>query len=1006
VKYRASAIFLLFILAIATHTDTACADETDRTRYRVNLPSLELDEAAERLQNQTGIKLSYPVAIGRRRMPAVRGRMNAVEALIALLSPSGLGYRVIGSRAFDIFCPQTSCPSGPPSRPERSPVTIPEVFVVGHWVQNGDIPRKPDDPLPAMVVDRIAIERHGGTLPQILQDLIPANTGWSAGTPPGGIRGGPPLLNLRGLGGSQTIIMIDGRRVTGLFAAGEVLQPDLEVLPAQAIERIEVLPSTTSGIYGGGATGGVVNIVLRHDVTQSRIVGEVDHAMGEARGGRRLFANVGKQWSRFDLALSASFSEESPPRANERDALVDGRKRILEHDPAYFAGLARPPLGDRINFRSVDGSSLYGPGTPHFGTMPAGMQGPATVDALRPGAGTYSFSPAPTAQAIGGEDYGTVPRTEIASIDASLRATLTPAITADFQYAWARAERWLSDSAFPAFSFTDVVLDKKHDNNPFGTDLYVALPLTLGNSDVHTIIDTRRMTALVKWQPGSWSAVAEYTRSDANLTATRPDFAGTLDLSKLNPFGDPLLDVGLNSSASTLRASNLRAKATDVALRVAGPWRWGNDLTANLTFLAEQRGEVLSDGNSFLYSDAWARQSSALLSELPEREQLIRSAYAEVRVPIRRARTELQFSVRHDRYTAESVSTELAPGALAAGAPWASVQFSETMPLLAFKWTPINWLGVRGSLRYGYAPPSLAQISPPTPIDLPAGAFSDPRRGGAATPALQMLQGGDPTLTSERSESWSAGFILTPALLEGFRLSADWTRVSKKREVQSTADILSQRGLGAFEKIFPKRVRREPSGGGLGEEVGAIAFIDGTPANIAKTVVDVWDVSLSQHVPLAHGGAVNVSLLGSYLSRFARQPTPDERLEDLVGLGAENPGRWRISGTLSWHYDRYVASWSTRAVSHYTAGQDLTPGQGQGRGSHPVKDQFRHDAMLHVGLGSSSMGDYSSYLDVGVRNVFDAAPAFDATLPLNNYASPLVPLDPRTYFIRITKAFP
>jgi hypothetical protein len=99
VKYRASTILPFFILAIATHANTTDAQEADGARYRVNLPSLELDQAAERLQNKTGIKLSYPVAIGRLKMPAVRGRMNAVEALIALLSPSGLGYRVIGSRA-------------------------------------------------------------------------------------------------------------------------------------------------------------------------------------------------------------------------------------------------------------------------------------------------------------------------------------------------------------------------------------------------------------------------------------------------------------------------------------------------------------------------------------------------------------------------------------------------------------------------------------------------------------------------------------------------------------------------------------------------------------------------------------------------------------------------------------------------------------------------------------------------------------------------------------------
>jgi hypothetical protein len=45
------------------------------------------------------------------------------------------------------------------------------------------------------------------------------------------------------------------------------LQPDIDAIPFSSIGRIEILPSIAAVMYGGGATGGVVNIVLRRNYT-------------------------------------------------------------------------------------------------------------------------------------------------------------------------------------------------------------------------------------------------------------------------------------------------------------------------------------------------------------------------------------------------------------------------------------------------------------------------------------------------------------------------------------------------------------------------------------------------------------------------------------------------------------------------------------------------------------------------------------------------------------------
>src|SRR5205085_1980006 len=74
-------------------------------------------------------------------------------------------------------------------------------------------------------------------------------------------------INLRGLGIDKTLILVNGRRMAGVnYSRGDEMrtyQPDLNGIPLAAVERIEVLPSSASAIYGGSAMGGVINVILK-----------------------------------------------------------------------------------------------------------------------------------------------------------------------------------------------------------------------------------------------------------------------------------------------------------------------------------------------------------------------------------------------------------------------------------------------------------------------------------------------------------------------------------------------------------------------------------------------------------------------------------------------------------------------------------------------------------------------------------------------------------------------
>lgn len=70
-------------------------------------------------------------------------------------------------------------------------------------------------------------------------------------------------INLRGLGSGSTLVLLNGHRVAPSSGIGDFV--DISMIPASAIERVEVLTDGASSIYGADAVAGVVNFVLRDD---------------------------------------------------------------------------------------------------------------------------------------------------------------------------------------------------------------------------------------------------------------------------------------------------------------------------------------------------------------------------------------------------------------------------------------------------------------------------------------------------------------------------------------------------------------------------------------------------------------------------------------------------------------------------------------------------------------------------------------------------------------------
>ncbi len=76
---------------------------------------------------------------------------------------------------------------------------------------------------------------------------------------------GHSAIDLRGLGSTRTLVLINGRRVSPAGVEGAPQSPDLNLIPRAAVQQYEILLDGASSVYGSDAIAGVANIILRKD---------------------------------------------------------------------------------------------------------------------------------------------------------------------------------------------------------------------------------------------------------------------------------------------------------------------------------------------------------------------------------------------------------------------------------------------------------------------------------------------------------------------------------------------------------------------------------------------------------------------------------------------------------------------------------------------------------------------------------------------------------------------
>jgi iron complex outermembrane receptor protein len=110
-----------------------------------------------------------------------------------------------------------------------------------------------------IVIDRHEIERSGESSAADLLRNLSLNSRGSFRPQSGSSIQGVAELDLYGIGSGNTLLLIDGRRMTKNAFTGD--SHDLTTIALASIERIEIIPKGASATYGANAVAGVVNII-------------------------------------------------------------------------------------------------------------------------------------------------------------------------------------------------------------------------------------------------------------------------------------------------------------------------------------------------------------------------------------------------------------------------------------------------------------------------------------------------------------------------------------------------------------------------------------------------------------------------------------------------------------------------------------------------------------------------------------------------------------------------
>lgn len=182
------------------------------------------------------------------------------------------------------------------------------------------------------------------TLPQVVPSFSAGNNN------PGN---GQAYINLRGLGESRNLVLVDGKR---MVPGSEDALIDINTIPTSMIERVEILSGGASAVYGSDAIAGATNFILKRNFTGFDVSGQ--YGMSGERD---------TEHSDFEITMGSNFADDRGNAVvygsyNERKRLGKGDRdfsRQAVSSTSFFpSGHLRRAAGNGWTLAATDRKSV------------------------------------------------------------------------------------------------------------------------------------------------------------------------------------------------------------------------------------------------------------------------------------------------------------------------------------------------------------------------------------------------------------------------------------------------------------------------------------------------------------------------------------------------------------------------------------------------------------------------------------------------------------------------
>jgi iron complex outermembrane recepter protein len=804
-----------------------------------------------------------------------------------------------------------------------------------------------------------------------------------------GTNNGSSAVSLRGLGAQNTLVLLNGRRISTHGLNGKSV--DLNSIPLAAIDRIEILKDGASAIYGTDAIGGVMNFILKRDYTGLEVSGFADITQGgggDIVKGTVTYGVGSLDRQGFNFLASVALDTTSRLRGADRDfhngyrperGLVPDTTGTPHANVAAAAGTAlganfTPPGGIAGGYNRVNTLFENGVGCD---SMPNqyNYRGDITGFVRSDRACVYDY----------GKDWSLmqpVDRINLVSRGsfklgkdhvafAELVASQTKSeveYTANQITTVARGANYPASG--PYYPNDLAALINAQQPGRFNTALPVRIRwrcLECGPRQQETTSDTYRLLAGLEGVVAGWDyklglsrgqSKAETVLGDGNLYEAA--FRAAMETGLINPFLLPGQTqtpqaLALIESTKAIGAKLYGGKATvtqvdgtvsgELFKLPAGP------LAAALGF--DVRKESFDFRNQQDGQPAIIGAGSP--ASLPKVDRDIKAVFAELNVPIVK-NLEAQLAVRHDRYSDFG---------------------STTNPKVALSWRPVPQVLLRGSYNKGFHAPDFGPLYEGSNSGQFTSDVNDPT---ATCPAAGVgfcgirpgtVSGGNPDLKPEKSKQWSVGFVVSP--VDWFSASVDvfnveiTDRISNRTPQEVLANNLTQ-----------FIIRDAPVGDGGDGDASTIDLVRAGWINVAGDKVRGADINLAFNTR-NDLGRWTATLDGTYLSSYKTRKSASEPYSERVGEFGDFDNLWDLK--LRWKHTLAIGlasgDWSTTLTQIYSAGyKEEVDGYGSGVILQDLGFQSKIKAYTRYNLSVSYTGIKNTTLTAGVTNLFDKDPPF------------------------------